>query len=61
MLGLAWRTRNCAEQVGQLSRIVGAAVATWIWVPKGNTGRANVSAFKPMPIPENLQRVLSEP
>ena len=60
MLGLGWRTRNHREVAGQMSRIAGATLATWIWVPEGNTGRANVSAFKPMPIPPELQRLLSE-
>ncbi|WP_407070145.1 DUF3703 domain-containing protein [Marinobacter sp.] len=30
------------------------------WVPVENTGRANVSAFTPMPLPEDLARVLNE-
>jgi Protein of unknown function (DUF3703) len=51
MLGLAWRTGDRREIFGQLSRVLGAALSTWLWVPVGNTGRANVSAFKPMPIP----------
>jgi hypothetical protein len=60
MLALGWRTRNRREVAGQLSRIAGATLVTWIWVPEGNTGRANVSAFKPMPIPRELQRLLNE-
>jgi hypothetical protein len=60
MLGLAWRTRNRRELAGQMSRIAGAAVVTWLWIPEGNTGRANVSAFRPMPIPPELQRLLKE-
>jgi hypothetical protein len=46
--------------VGQLSRIAGATLATWIWVPEGNTGRANISAFKRMPIPPELRKELAE-
>jgi Protein of unknown function (DUF3703) len=49
----AWR-----EVLGQLSRIVAAAVFSRIWVPIGNTGRANVSAMKPMEIPADLRSVL---
>jgi hypothetical protein len=60
MLGLAWRTGNRREIAGQVSRIAGAALVTWIWVPEGNTGRANVSAFKRMPIPPELQKELVE-
>lgn len=51
--GGAWR-----EVVGQASRIVAAALFSRIWVPTGNTGRANVSALKPMPIPDDLRSVL---
>jgi hypothetical protein len=49
----AWR-----EVLGQSSRIVAAAVLSRIWVPIGNTGRANVSAVKPMAIPADLRSVL---
>jgi hypothetical protein len=58
MLAFAWRQRSAKEIMGQLVRIVAAAVGTWIWVPAGNTGRADVSAFRPMPIPEDLRAVL---
>jgi hypothetical protein len=46
------------ESIGQLSRMVAAAIFSRIWVPAGNTGRANVSAFSPMPIPEDLRKIL---
>jgi uncharacterized protein DUF3703 len=49
----AWR-----EVIGQSTRIVAAAVFSRIWVPIGNTGRANVSAMRPMPIPDDLRSVL---
>jgi hypothetical protein len=49
----AWR-----EVLGQSTRIVAAALFSRIWVPIGNTGRANVSALKPMPIPGDLRAVL---
>ncbi len=49
----AWR-----EVLGQLSRMGAAAVFSRIWVPVGNTGRANVSALKPMPIPGDLRSML---
>jgi hypothetical protein len=55
-LGLAVRDRR--EVVGQLSRIVAAAIFSRLWVPAGNTGRANVSALEPMPIPDDLRRLL---
>jgi len=38
-------------------RIVGAATKTPVgWLPHGNTGGANVSVFRPMPIPLDLQQ-----
>ena len=52
-LMLAWAVRNLMlkECYGQLFRIIGAATATPIGlVPNGNTGGANVSPFKTMPI-----------
>jgi hypothetical protein len=49
----AWR-----EVIGQSTRIVAAAVFSRIWVPMGNTGRAHVSAMKPMSIPDDLRSLL---
>ncbi|MBB6094970.1 hypothetical protein HNQ60_003857 [Povalibacter uvarum] len=59
MLRLAWRQCHVQEVVGQSLRIVAAALFTWIWVPLGNTGRANVSAFRQMPLPDDLRELLS--
>ena len=58
MLKLGWRRRDQREVIGQLSRIVAAALFSRIWIPEGNTGGANVSALKPMPIPDDLKRIL---
>lgn len=58
MLRVARRRRDKREILGQLKRIVAAALFSRIWVPEGNTGGANVSAVEPMPIPEDLQRIL---
>ena len=61
MLGWAWRQRSIAEAVGQLWRLVGAALVTAIgWIPEGNTGGARVSGVRPMPIPPDLKRVLDD-
>lgn len=49
----AWR-----EVLGQATRMVAASIFSRIWVPAGNTGRANVSAMKPMPIPDDLRAIL---
>ena len=48
------------EVVGQAVRIVAAALFSRIWVPIGNTGRANVSALRPMPVPEDLRYLFDE-
>lgn len=56
MLRWAVRRRRWREVAGQLLRLLGAATATAFGlVPVGNTGGANVSAFKRMPIPPDLQ------
>ena len=60
MLVWALRHRRVREVLGQVVRIVGAATKTVFWIPVGNTGGANVSPFKPMPIPIDLARVLAE-
>lgn len=55
----AARQRKPAEIAGQLGRLVAAALVTGIgWLPHGNTGGADVSAFRRMPIPDDLQRVI---
>jgi hypothetical protein len=53
--------RQPREVVGQLVRIVAAALFSRIWVPAGNTGGANVGAMRPMPIPEDLREWLEPP
>jgi hypothetical protein len=58
---LLWgiRQRSAREVLGQLVRIVGAAMMTSVGlVPQGNTGGANVSAFRRMPIAPDLQRLI---
>ncbi|WP_449284739.1 DUF3703 domain-containing protein [Marinobacter sp. PE14] len=60
MLRLGWRTGDVREVLGQLTRTIAALVFSRIWVPVGNTGRANVSAFAPMPVPEDLTEVLGK-
>ena len=60
MLGYGVRHRDRREIVGQLVRLVVAAPGTLTGrYPVGNTGVANVSAFKPMPIPEDLRAALA--
>jgi hypothetical protein len=53
------RQRQCREVFGQLWRIVGATLSTAIGlVPAGNTGGANVSGFRKMPVPKELQAII---
>ena len=59
MLRWAIRQHRKAEAAGQLLRIVSAACKTAIgWVPRGNTGGANVSPLRRLPIPADLQQQL---
>lgn len=61
MFGLAVRTRDVREVVGQAVRVVVAGPGSLAGkYPLGNTGRSDVSMFEPMPITADLQRVLSE-
>lgn len=59
MLAWAVRQRFAGEVAGQLWRVVGAALKTAFGVvPRGNTGGADVAAWRSMPIPPDLQRVI---
>lgn len=61
MLGIGWANRDAREILGQIARIPAALLFSRAWVPVGNTGGANVSAFRPMPIPSDLAAVMEEP
>ncbi|TRO31420.1 DUF3703 domain-containing protein [Pseudomonas sp. ALS1279] len=58
MLRAGWQQGDMREVLGQMPRILAALLFSRIWVPVGNTGRARVSAFQPMPISEELRRLL---
>lgn len=58
MLRLGASTGAWREVIGQATRLVAAAVFSQLWVPIGNTGRANVSALEPMAIPDDLLPLL---
>jgi hypothetical protein len=58
MFRWALRHNRAVELVGQAWRLTGALLKTWLWVPVGNTGGGDVSGFKPMPIPAELQRLI---
>ncbi|HMS83507.1 MAG TPA: DUF3703 domain-containing protein [Nitrospira sp.] len=58
MLKVGLKKGDIVEIAGQIPRILGALFFSRIWVPIGNTGRARVPPFKPMPIPHELQVLL---
>ena len=61
MFAAALRRREGHELVGQLFRMVVAAPGSITGkYPVGNTGGADVSAFAPMPIPEDLRALLPD-
>jgi hypothetical protein len=59
MFRVGWQRRDIREMSGQILRIVAASIMSRFWIPEGNTGGADVSALKPMPLPDDL-RVLLE-
>ena len=61
MLSAATRRREWHEVLGQLFRLAVAGPGSITGrYPVGNTGGANVSAFAPMPVPDDLQKVLDD-
>lgn len=59
MFAYGCRRRDMGEVIGQVARLFVAAPGSWLGrAPLGNTGGANVGMFKPMPIPDDLQKVL---
>jgi hypothetical protein len=60
MFRFAQRNKLAGEAFGQACRVVAAAVFTAVGlVPEGNTGGADVNAFRRMPIPRNLGEVIA--
>ena len=60
MLKVGFKKHNFREVFGQISRIIASVLFSKIWVPTGNTGGTNVNPLKSMPIPEDLNKFLSE-
>lgn len=57
MLRFAWSRRDAREVRGQVVRLLATIPGHLFgWLPIGNTGGADVSALKPMPVPDDLQR-----
>jgi hypothetical protein len=59
MLRVGLQRRDRREVLGQIVRLL-ATVPGYLtgWVPKGNTGGANVSALRPMALPPDLADLL---
>ena len=59
MLRIGWRRRDLREIFGQLIRIPGGMIGSTIGrIPRGNTGGANISAFRQLPIQPELRDLL---
>ena len=61
MLRVGWSAGDWREVIGQVLRIALVPIGHLVGrLPMGNTGGANVSAFKPMAIPPELKRLIEE-
>ncbi len=59
MLRWGLARRDLREVLGQVFRLAGAATKTFVGlVPVGNTGGANVSPFRPMPVDPELAVII---
>jgi len=59
MLTFAIFERDTREIIGQIVRLALAPLGSLTGrIPIGNTGRSNVSAFRPMPVPEDLRSII---
>lgn len=61
MLVFGYRIKSLKEVTGQIPRLLVGGVKSFVGtIPVGNTGGANVSALKPMPIPADLKQILEQ-
>jgi hypothetical protein len=58
MLVAGLRRGDLREVAGQVPRIVASILFSRLWVPRGNSGRSRVSAFKQMPVPDDLRHLV---
>jgi hypothetical protein len=59
MLRFAWQHRQWLEVMGQLMRLALVPIGHLFQrLPVGNSGRSNISAFKPMSVPPHLARLI---
>lgn len=59
MFKVGIRRKDGRETIGQIFRIFASVGSLLGWVPRGNTGGANVNPFKPMEIPADLRDFFS--
>lgn len=61
MLRIARKTGDRREAAGQITRLIGSPLF-WLvgWLPKGNSGGANVSPVQPMPLQGDLAIELAD-
>ena len=61
MLRAAWAAADGRELRGQLIRLLLVPLGHLLGrLPRGNTGRSNVSAFAPMDVPADLKKLLED-
>jgi len=60
MLKIGIKKRHIKDVFGQVTRMIASVLFSRIWVPLGNTGGTNVNPMKPMLIPDDLKKILSE-
>jgi Protein of unknown function (DUF3703) len=61
MLKIALRHGQIREAVGQMPRLLLAAPLSLVGlIPTGNTGGSNVSGYRSMPVPADLQQIIDE-
>jgi hypothetical protein len=58
MLVAGLQRGDLREVAGQVPRIVASILFSRLWVPRGNSGRARVSALEPMPVPDDLRHLV---
>jgi hypothetical protein len=61
MLSFAWQHKQYSEAAGQVFRLILVPIGHALQrLPKGNSGRADISAFKPMEVPPKLQSLIAQ-
>ena len=61
MLGQAWRDGDAGEMAGQALRLLLVPLGHLTGrLPIGNPGRANVSAFKPLPVRPDIAEAIAQ-